>query len=190
MAKDICLSSIDIWFQDEARVGQQGTLSRVWAIKGSRPRLKRQLQYNYSYIFGAICPQHKRAVGLVLPFGSQLFKKFTPTGKEANKMVAWIEGKIAEKSGLTPQELIKFRKIANTQQVKKLTDEINVWSNNFYSKQAKVIDKVNTLNIEYNATRKLLNDLNKSLIEKVKWRKYDPLKAKEIRRGSAKQISE
>ena len=129
------------------------------------------------------------AVGLVLPFGSQLFKKFTPTGKEANKMVAWIEGKIAEKNGLTSQELIKFRNIANTQQVKKLTDEINVWSNNFYSKQAKVIDKVNTLNIEYNATRKLLNDLNKSLIEKVKWRKYDPLKAKEIRRGSAKQIS-
>ena len=28
--------------------------------------MKRQLQYNYSYIFGAICPTHKRAVGLVL----------------------------------------------------------------------------------------------------------------------------
>ena len=70
MPRDICLSLIDIWFQDEARVGQQGTLSRVWAMKGSRPRLKKQLQYNYSYIFGAICPQRKKAVGLVLPLAN------------------------------------------------------------------------------------------------------------------------
>lgn len=65
--KELSLSLVDIWFQDEARVGQQGTLSRVWAMKGSRPRLKKQLQYNYSYIFGAICPQNQKAVGLVLP---------------------------------------------------------------------------------------------------------------------------
>ena len=70
MPKDTCPSLIDIWFQDEARVGQQGTLSRIWAMKGSRPRLKRQLQYNYSYIFGAICPQNKKAVGLILPLAN------------------------------------------------------------------------------------------------------------------------
>ena len=66
----ISLSLVDIWFQDEARVGQQGTLSRVWEITGTRPRLTRQLQYNYSYIFGAICPQKKQAVGLVLPIAN------------------------------------------------------------------------------------------------------------------------
>ncbi len=68
--KELALSLVDIWFQDEARVGQQGTLSRVWAMRGSRPRLQRQLQYNYSYIFGAICPQKKLSVGLVLPLAN------------------------------------------------------------------------------------------------------------------------
>src|SRR5215218_636031 len=28
---------IEVWFQDEARVGQQGTLARIWARRGSRP---------------------------------------------------------------------------------------------------------------------------------------------------------
>src|SRR3954471_13327529 len=29
---------VEIWFTDEARVGQQGTITRVWAKRGSRPR--------------------------------------------------------------------------------------------------------------------------------------------------------
>jgi transposase len=32
---------LEIWFQDEARVGQQGTLTRIWARKGTRPRAPR-----------------------------------------------------------------------------------------------------------------------------------------------------
>lgn len=39
-------------------------------MTGGRPRLKKQLQYNYSYIFGAICPQKKQSVGLVLPLAN------------------------------------------------------------------------------------------------------------------------
>lgn len=29
---------LEVWLQDGARVGQQGTLTRAWAKKGSRPR--------------------------------------------------------------------------------------------------------------------------------------------------------
>ena len=29
---------LEVWFQDEARVGQQGTLTRIWARRGARPR--------------------------------------------------------------------------------------------------------------------------------------------------------
>ena len=29
---------VEVWFQDEARVGQQGTLTRVWARRGTRPQ--------------------------------------------------------------------------------------------------------------------------------------------------------
>lgn len=58
---------VDIWFQDEARVGQRGTVTRTWAEKGTRPRLLRQQQFEYAYLFGAVCPERDEAVGLVMP---------------------------------------------------------------------------------------------------------------------------
>jgi len=61
------LRDVDIWFQDEARIGQQGTLTRTWALKGTRPRLTRQQQFEYAYLFGAVCPMRNESVGLVLP---------------------------------------------------------------------------------------------------------------------------
>ncbi|MCA9508811.1 MAG: IS630 family transposase [Myxococcales bacterium] len=64
---DIDLNAVEIWFQDEARVGQQGSITRMWAEKGTRPRALRQLQYDYAYIFGAVCPARDVAVGLVVP---------------------------------------------------------------------------------------------------------------------------
>lgn len=59
---------MEIWFQDEARVGQQGTLTRVWAKRGSRPRSPRDTRYEWSYIFGAVCPGRAVAAGLILPY--------------------------------------------------------------------------------------------------------------------------
>lgn len=41
---------------DEARFGQQGTTSRVWAQRGSRPRAIRQTNYKWTYLFAAVCP--------------------------------------------------------------------------------------------------------------------------------------
>ena len=35
--------------------------------KGTRPRLVRQQQFEYAYLFGAVCPSRNEAVGLVLP---------------------------------------------------------------------------------------------------------------------------
>lgn len=67
MPKGVGLENVDVWFQDEARVGQKGTVTRTWAQKGSRPRLKRQQQYESAYVFGAVCPMSDEAVGLVMP---------------------------------------------------------------------------------------------------------------------------
>ena len=47
---------IEIRFADEARVGQQGTLTRIWARRGSRPRAPRDRSYISAYLFGAVCP--------------------------------------------------------------------------------------------------------------------------------------
>jgi hypothetical protein len=59
---------LEIWFQDEARIGQQGTLTRVWAKRGSRPRAPRDTRYEWAYVFGAVCPARGVAAGLVLPY--------------------------------------------------------------------------------------------------------------------------
>lgn len=58
---------IEVWWQDESRVGQQGSLSRVWASKGTRPRVVRQRQFLNTYIFGACCPDKDKGCALILP---------------------------------------------------------------------------------------------------------------------------
>jgi hypothetical protein len=58
---------IEIWFQDEAQIGQQGTLTRVWARRGSRPRAPRDRRYDWAYLFGAACAERRIAAGLVMP---------------------------------------------------------------------------------------------------------------------------
>jgi putative transposase len=59
-------TSIEFWFQDEARVGQQGTLSRVWSPIGSRPPMVRDNRRANAYIFGAICPHRRIGAALVM----------------------------------------------------------------------------------------------------------------------------
>ena len=56
--------------KDEARVGPQGTLTRVWAKRGTRPRAPRDTRYQWAYIFGAVCPGRGVAAGLVMPFAA------------------------------------------------------------------------------------------------------------------------
>jgi transposase len=59
---------IEVWFQDEARFGQQGTITRVWAKRGSRPRVVRQTKYDWLYVIGAVCPHSGQSIGLLSPY--------------------------------------------------------------------------------------------------------------------------
>lgn len=59
--------AIEIWWQDEARVGQKNKLTRRWARRGSRPAAPHDQRTKSSYIFGAICPEKGKGAGLVLP---------------------------------------------------------------------------------------------------------------------------
>ena len=58
---------IELWWQDEARIGQQGSLTRIWARRGSRPTAPRDQRYQSAYLFGAVCPDRGVGAGLVLP---------------------------------------------------------------------------------------------------------------------------
>jgi putative transposase len=59
---------IEIWFQDEARVGQKNKKTRRWARRGTRPRVPHDQRTRSTYIFGAICPAQGKGAGLILPF--------------------------------------------------------------------------------------------------------------------------
>ena len=57
---------LEVWFQDEARIGQKGTLTRIWARLGSRPRGPRDSRYEWAYIFAAVCSERATGAALVM----------------------------------------------------------------------------------------------------------------------------
>lgn len=82
---------MDVWFQDEARFGQQNTTTRVWADKGSRPRVVRQQQFISAHIYGAVCPSTGQTEALISPvLSTEMMEKHlqqisdaTPAGRYA-----------------------------------------------------------------------------------------------------------
>jgi transposase len=59
---------IEIWWQDEARIGQKNGVVRQWARRGTRPRQPADQRYKSAYLFGAICPARGVGAALALPF--------------------------------------------------------------------------------------------------------------------------
>lgn len=58
---------IEVWFQDEARVGQKGSIEYVWALIGSRPPMVRDNRHDSVHIFGAICPARGIGAAIIMP---------------------------------------------------------------------------------------------------------------------------
>ena len=61
---------VEIWFQDEARVGQKGGHAYIWAPVGSRPLMVRDNRYVSTYIFGAICPGRAVGAAMIMPYAN------------------------------------------------------------------------------------------------------------------------
>ena len=59
---------VEIWFEDEARIGQKNALVRQWAKRGTRPRQPADQRYDNAYLFGAICPARGVGAALALPY--------------------------------------------------------------------------------------------------------------------------
>jgi hypothetical protein len=108
---------IDVWFQDEARFGQQNTTTRIWAKKGTRPRVVQQQQFEYAYLFGAVCPSTGATEALISPVVNkevmrlhlEQISKATIEGRYAVVIVdgaGWHTPELAE--GLDNLSLIKI----------------------------------------------------------------------------------
>jgi transposase len=67
IAADHPSQEVRVYFQDEARFGTQGTITRVWARKGSRPRAVRQNGREWLYVLMAVCAATGTASALLVP---------------------------------------------------------------------------------------------------------------------------
>ena len=56
-----------MWFQDEARVGQKGGHTYVWAPIGTRPPMVRDNRHDSVHLFGAICPARCVGAAIIMP---------------------------------------------------------------------------------------------------------------------------
>ena len=59
---------LEVWFQDEMRIGQKNGRVRQWARKGTRPRQPADQRYESAYIFGAVCATRGTGAALVMPW--------------------------------------------------------------------------------------------------------------------------
>ncbi|MBK8177103.1 MAG: transposase [Rhodospirillales bacterium] len=58
---------VELWFMDEARVGQKGRVRHRWWLKGRRPPGVCDRRYDWAWIFGTVRPACGDAFALVLP---------------------------------------------------------------------------------------------------------------------------
>ncbi len=65
--RDHPTKTVEVWFQDEARFGQQGTLTKVWAQRGSRPTAIKQTQYEWVCLFAAVNPVTGASSAMIAP---------------------------------------------------------------------------------------------------------------------------
>ncbi len=60
--------TVQVWFQDEARFGQQGTTTRKRARKGSRPWAIKHAKYKWLYLYDAVCPETGNSAAMISPW--------------------------------------------------------------------------------------------------------------------------
>lgn len=58
---------IEIWSQDESRMGLQPIIRRMWAIKGERPIAKQERKYQWLYAYSFVRPYTGEGFWLLMP---------------------------------------------------------------------------------------------------------------------------
>ena len=58
---------VEVWAEDEARLGLKPIVRRVWAPRGARPTANGRTKYQWTYVFGFVHPASGRNLELILP---------------------------------------------------------------------------------------------------------------------------
>src|SRR4051795_9322654 len=59
--------AVELWAEDEARLGLKPIARRVWAVKGRRPTAGGRTKYQWLYAYGFVHPASGRNLELLLP---------------------------------------------------------------------------------------------------------------------------
>lgn len=57
----------EVWSGDEHRLGLQPIKRRMWVKRGSRPTSTVHQRYEWTYLYGFVCPQNGKTFWLILP---------------------------------------------------------------------------------------------------------------------------
>lgn len=60
-------AKIEVWSQDEHRLGLQPIIRKVWARRGQRPVVSVEPRYEWVYLYGFVCPVSGEVFWLLLP---------------------------------------------------------------------------------------------------------------------------
>ena len=61
---------IKLFFQDEARFGRIDNIASCWVPQGCRALVGNQIIREYTYLYGAFCPQTGDSFSLILPYAN------------------------------------------------------------------------------------------------------------------------
>ena len=59
--------AIELWCQDEARLGLKPIVRKAWALRGHRPLAPNHTRYEWLYVFGFVRPATGQTYWLILP---------------------------------------------------------------------------------------------------------------------------
>lgn len=59
--------AVEVWAQDEARLGLKPIARRVWSLKGQRPRSCGRTRYQWLYVYGFVRPKTGNTFGVLQP---------------------------------------------------------------------------------------------------------------------------
>ena len=59
--------NVELWCEDEARLGLKPIVRKVWALRGQRPVARNHTRYEWLYVYGFVRPATGQTYWLVLP---------------------------------------------------------------------------------------------------------------------------
>ena len=59
--------ALEVWCEDEARLGLKPIVRKVWALRGQRPLASTRMRYEWLYVYGFVRPATGQSYWLIVP---------------------------------------------------------------------------------------------------------------------------